>query len=261
MASQGLIPAYTLGHAKLPPRSGDEPEICSRAAAAEWLRWLRHRHADEAGDAGATFILLQRLMLRTGARPSELHRARWGEITWEIARTPEGHAVGLLTREEWKLRRKTGQARKILLPPAALRPLRRRFAAIAPAADDLIFRDHRGLPWSANELSRQCRKSRLAAAAAGWDLPATGAGRIRPYQWRHTAASKLIADGVDLPTAAKLLGTSIDMLLKTYVHTDVERLLSAAMVLGGNGPVRGPESPAASAGRVGPRPPAGPRGR
>ncbi|WP_165253109.1 tyrosine-type recombinase/integrase [Paludisphaera soli] len=243
MAAQGIVPAYTLGDSRMPTRSIVETEICSRATAAKWLRWLRSRASTEAH---AQFLLLQRLLIRTGARPSELHRARWGDVAWDAARTPDGSAVGVITRAEWKSGKKTGQPRRILLPPTALRPLRHRFEAIRPAADDLIFRDPKGREWSASELARECRNSRNAAAAAGWDLPAVGPGRIRPYQWRHTAASKLIADGVALPTTARLLGTSVAMLLKTYVHTDAQRLLAAAMTLDRPRPVRSPATDASS---------------
>lgn len=228
MAANGIVPEYKLGESAPIPKTAPETELCTRRHAARWLQWLRRsqaRHID------AQFILLQRLLIKTGARPSELHRATWSDVAWAAGRTPRGETYGVLTRLEWKSGKATGQPRRIILPPAALRPLRRRYEAVAPSPADLIFRTWDGKPWAADMLSKYCRRSLAAAAAAGWDLPAKGPGRIRPYQWRHAAASKLVADGVDLPTTAKLLGTSVKMLLQTYVHTDAERLISAAMSL------------------------------
>ncbi|OJW22539.1 MAG: hypothetical protein BGO49_00700 [Planctomycetales bacterium 71-10] len=249
MAAKGIVPEYKLGEATPIPKTTPETELCTWRHAARWLQWLRRSGARYVD---AQFILLQRLLINTGARPSELHRAAWSDVSWDAGRTPHGATYGVLTRLEWKSGKLTGQPRRILLPPSALRPLRRRYEALSPEPSDLIFRTWDGKPWSADMLSKYCRRSLAAAAAAGWDLPASGPGRIRPYQWRHAAASKLIADGVDLPTTAKLLGTSVKMLLQTYVHSDAERLISAAMSLTRPNPRAGRakgDRPAAAASR------------
>lgn len=230
MADAGATPVYRLGKVGPLPPPVEEIEICSRSQAAGWLRWLRAAGTD---DHDAQFLLLQRLLIKTGARPSEIHRARWREVAWAAGKTREGATYGMLVRAEWKCARRTGQPRRIFLPPSALRPLRRRFEKIRPDPEDRIFSQRDGTAWTANMLASACRERVDAAVAAGRDLPARGPGRIRPYQWRHMAASRLVADGVDLPTAARLLGTSVTMLLRTYVHTDTERLVAAASALAG----------------------------
>lgn len=55
-----------------------------------------------------------------------------------------------------------------------------------------------------------------------------GHNRVVNYLWRHTAASSLIMMGLDLPTIAKLLGTSVEMLNKHYGHLLDDHLARAA---------------------------------
>lgn len=52
-----------------------------------------------------------------------------------------------------------------------------------------------------------------------------------PYKARHTAASEMIAAGLDLTVIAEILGHSVKVLQSTYAHAIEERKLSAATVL------------------------------
>ena len=39
-----------------------------------------------------------------------------------------------------------------------------------------------------------------------------------PHDFRHTYATKLLANGVDIKTVASLLGDTVDTVIKTYIH-------------------------------------------
>jgi len=197
--------------------------ICGRGDAARWLRWLR-------ANADPGFTLLQRCLVATGARPSEFYRATWGEVRWEAGRMPSGAVYGTLVRAEWKNARKSGKARRIVLLPSVVRPLRRLFERTSPSPGDLIFRSATGKPWYPALLAHATRRAREAAVADGVKLPAD-TGRIRGYLWRHLAASRLVMQGVDLVTIGDLLGTSPAMIARTYAHLRDEHVVAAASAL------------------------------
>lgn len=54
---------------------------------------------------------------------------------------------------------------------------------------------------------------------------------ITIHELRHTYATRLIANGVDFKTAAKLLGHEVDQTLKTYSHVTDDMLLNASNVI------------------------------
>ncbi|WP_165253034.1 hypothetical protein [Paludisphaera soli] len=201
------------------PRSTPaEAEVLTRAQAAARLRWLRSKATTEAD---RRYLLLQRTLIWTGARPSELTRATWREISWDAGRTATGAAFAVLIRREWKHSRKTGQAQDDRPP------------ALDPPGPDEAARPRRGGPsdpmrvapigseWTLDALVGATRYKRRKAAAEG-------AGRIRGYALRHVAATELLRQGVDSLTAANLLGTSVQMLEETYAHLDLGDLAAAA---------------------------------
>nr|WP_303652740.1 tyrosine-type recombinase/integrase [Paludisphaera mucosa] len=228
--------------------------ICDRKDAAKWLRWLR---AQPRTEASGDFTLLQRCLIATGARPSEFYRATWGEIRWDAGRTEAGATYGVLTRLLWKNSRKSDKPRRIILLPSVLRPLRRLYTRINPAPDSLIFRSSTRKPWDPSMLAQATARLRRAAVAAAVDLGALGGegeGRARGYLWRHVAASRLVMAGVDLVTVGELLGTSADMIAKTYGHLRDEHVVAAATTLGsaGRGVTNGPSGSGPKAVRPGP---------
>ncbi|WP_165068330.1 tyrosine-type recombinase/integrase [Paludisphaera rhizosphaerae] len=230
-----LLPADPFARYKTPRGKPADVRICERKDAARWLRWLRSQPQTETLK---NFALLQRCLIATGARPSEFYRATWGEIRWEAGRTSSGATYGLLIRADWKNARKSGKPRRIILLPSILRPLRRLYARLKPEAGELIYRSSWGRAWNATLLAHQTKRHRLAAKAAGVELPADE-GRIRGYLWRHLAASNLVMSGVDLVTAGDLLGTSPAMIARTYAHLKDDHIVAAAEVLtngrGGSG--------------------------
>lgn len=52
-----------------------------------------------------------------------------------------------------------------------------------------------------------------------------------PYKARHTAASEMIAAGLDITVVAEITGHSVKVLQKTYAHAIEERKVAAATVL------------------------------
>ena len=150
----------------------------SRDEAAAWLRWLwRSGRRD--------FAQLQRVLIHTGARPSEVTWATWGEIKWPSERGKPA----VLVRASWKAVRKTGRARRVYLPTRLLRMLRRRRGA----QNEHLFVAPLGGKWCSSNLSVATARYRAAAAKAGIPVAETGPDRLTCYRWRHTAASSLLS--------------------------------------------------------------------
>ncbi len=49
-----------------------------------------------------------------------------------------------------------------------------------------------------------------------------------PHDFRHTFISQLVQNNVNVKAISELVGDSIEMILKTYVHTDEEMMEAAA---------------------------------
>lgn len=221
-----LIARYPFEGYKVPRTSPAKVRIPTPQEAAAWLRWIRRMPGKPAPEG---YVLLQRLLITTGARPSEWTRAKWSEIEWAAGTTPYGATYGRLVREEWKNARRVSKDRRILIPPTLLRALRRRYEEKRPDPGDLIFGTPAGRPWSSQRLCEITRRVRARAKDAKVAIPAEGEGRLRDYAWRHAAASRLISRGVDPITAADLLGTSVKMLERVYTHLNESHLAAAAM--------------------------------
>ncbi|WP_165071970.1 tyrosine-type recombinase/integrase [Paludisphaera rhizosphaerae] len=221
----GLIRSFPFEDYSGPKVVEPEVEIPPVKTVADWLRYLR---STATSPERRNYLLLQRLIAATGARPSEIATATWGEVAWSVGKTPSGASYGLLVRRKWKNSGKTGKARRIVLGPALLRPLRRLFDRVQPEPGDLIFTSLGGRPWTSNRLVCSGKDLRRAAIAAGWRIPAEGVGRLRAYQLRHLAATRLIERGVESATAAEMLGTSVAMLSRTYLHLSTDHLAAAA---------------------------------
>jgi integrase len=217
-----LIAASPFAGTSLPQVPPVAERFATRDEAAAWLRWLwRKGHCEMA--------LLQRCLIHTGARPSELTRATWREVRWDGAATSDGRRVAVLRRESWKNSRKTGKARRVLIPGRLHRALKRRAASASPS--DLMFRTPTGLQWSPSNLACAMRDRRLEAMADGVAVLDSGPDRMTCYRWRHTAASSLLMDGVAVAVVAELLGTSPTYITRTYGHILSGHLADAAAKL------------------------------
>jgi integrase len=201
-----LLRSNPLAGIRVPPLPPAEERYASRGEAAAWLRWLR-------GRASRDFVLLQRILIHTGARPSEWTRAKVSDLDtrrW------------VLTRRDWKAARATGRVRRIFVPVRLRRPLLRQASRLP--GDAWLFLSPRGLRWSRSNLATTTQRFRDAARKAGVPLQA----RLTCYLWRHVAASDLLMKGVDIATVAELLGTSPQQITRTYGHLLKGHLAAAA---------------------------------
>jgi integrase len=201
-----LIRSNPLAEAKVPPLPPAEERYAERSEAAAWLRWLR-------GRASRDFVLLQRVLIHTGARPSEWTRAKVSDL--DVRRW-------VLTRRDWKAARATGRVRRVFVPVRLRRSLLRQASRLP--SDVWLFTSPRGLRWGKSNLGTTTQRQREAARAAGVPLQA----RLTCYLWRHVAASDLLMKGVDIATVAELLGTSPQQITRTYGHLLKGHLAAAA---------------------------------
>jgi integrase len=110
---QPLVPSYPFTKTPLPKAPKPASRFATRKEAAPWLRFLWRKGLRD-------FAFLQRCLIHSGARPSELTRATWDEVDWNGWKNKAGHSGAIVTRTEWKSARKTGEDRRVLFTGLAL---------------------------------------------------------------------------------------------------------------------------------------------
>jgi len=260
----GYLPVNPLIGLKLPTVPDAPERFAERPEAAVWLWWLRRHETGKRAFWRRSFTLLNRCLIQCGARPKELAVLEWRDIQFQAWKTPQGHwgARAMLEASRWKVGRKTGKSRLIYFSP----PIARSLAALrkTPGAHPRYVFVHgagragvgNAEPWldgsAISKTSLRYRRKLIAwqesirakypegipkdsdslPAVERWasqiPIQDEGDNRLVGYRWRHTAASNLLMAGVDLPTIAKLLGTSPGMIEKRYGHL-LEQHLAEAM--------------------------------
>jgi integrase/recombinase XerD len=158
----------------------------------------RAPHLDPRSQRATTYLALC-LMLATGMRVGELTHIRLPDID------PEFSAI--------RLRGKGARDRLVFITNEALRA---RLSAYAEAhaaqrfADDLLLRNTLGAP-----LTAQALRLRLRKLGDGLSL----GSRVTPHRFRHTAATVLLEEGVDIRYVQRLLGHS--SISTTEIYTAV----------------------------------------
>jgi len=265
-----LIASNPIRGFKTPTVPQSPHRFAERAEAAAFVGHWRTR--TDRSSALARYdrltLLLERCLIRTGARPKEFCRLKWSDIQWEGWTTSAGHvgAKAVLPYTRWKAGKKTGKSRRIYFTPTLSRALRREFDR-KPLNEEWVF-VHRGgrggrgadQPWeSGSTLSNTVRRVRMELVAAqkatrkaaedgkpvkAWEarraavtIREDGDNKLVNYRWRHTAISTLLMHGVDVATVAELTGTSPDMIYKHYGHLLDSHLQVAAEKLS-HGPKR-----------------------
>lgn len=223
--------------------------FCRSIVGRDSPKWPYHRLT----------LLLERCLIRTGARPKEFCRLKWEDFRWKGWQTSSGEwcAKAVIPHTRWKSGRKTGKPRTIYFTPTLTRALRRMLDR-GPLDPVWVFvhtggRGGRGAnqPWeSGSVLSKTIRRHRdaLISAQTEWrkakgplepwqarwaavPIVAKGADKLVNYRWRHTAISTLLMLGVDVATVAELTGTSPDMIYRHYGHLLNAHLAKAAETL------------------------------
>lgn len=208
-------------------------------------RQHRHQHTDEdwwTVDQARAFLAVAGshrlamaflLALGVGLREGEILGLRWQDIDWEhqtlsVVQTQKrgdhGYVMG---------RAKTDAGQRTLAVDARLMQAlrlhrtaqkRNRLALQADYHDqDLVVASVVGTPILPSNLRRVADK--LMAQA--------GVPRIKFHDLRHTHASWLIEQGVDIRTVADRLGhTEVSFTMQTYVHSRVDRQRDGATKIG-----------------------------
>lgn len=146
-------------------------------------------------------------LVETGIRPGELRALRWkdhrdGKLV--IHRAASSNQIGPT---------KTNSLRSVPTGNRLDDVLKRwRFAHNLDPADVLMFPGKNGKLWT-DQGWRMWQRQVFASAAAR-----AGLKGVRPYDLRHTYASRWIASGLDVFKLAKRLGHSPTMTLTVYGH-------------------------------------------
>lgn len=179
----------------------EEVQAILRALESEPLKWQVMTH----------------LLIATGARRGEIMGLRWKNVDWDNHRlylcenrvyTPKSGAISTTL--------KTGENRYVSISLAVLDLLKRwqseqaefyKFLGITPS--DYVLTADDGQPMHPDSPTDW-----LAKFAKRHDLPP-----IHPHKFRHTQASLLISEGVDILTVSKRLGhAKVSTTLDIYSH-------------------------------------------
>lgn len=222
---EGWVAVYPFTKTPLPRAPKAASRFATRLEAAMWLRFLWRSGRKD-------FAFLQRCLIHSGARPSELTQATWDEVNWSGWTDKAGHAGAIIARTDWKNAKKNGETRRVYLPASLCRSLRRRLEGPTDRSNH-VFTTIRGSAWTGTNMSTTVRRLRKVAIAQGLPFQDTddGADCLTNYRWRHTAASSLLMRGVPPAIVGKLLGTSAEMIVSTYGHVIDGALADAASLL------------------------------
>lgn len=179
----------------------EEVQAILKALESEPLKWQVMTH----------------LLIATGARRGEIMGMRWKNVDWDNHRlylcenrvyTPKSGAISTTL--------KTGENRYVSISLAVLDLLKRwqseqaefyKFLGITPS--DYVLTADDGQPMHPDSPTDW-----LAKFAKRHDLPP-----IHPHKFRHTQASLLISEGVDILTVSKRLGhAKVSTTLDIYSH-------------------------------------------
>lgn len=91
-----------------------------------------------------------------------------------------------------------------------------------------------GLLWTPSVWNRKTTTARIDRAWTKWIRTActeAGVELWTPKALRHLAATRLLAAGIDVATAASITGHSPEVLLRSYAHVMEHRRRAAALAL------------------------------
>jgi integrase/recombinase XerD len=163
---------------------------------------------DGRGGTATTYLAIL-LMTATGIRVGELVNIRIGDVS--------------LVDGAIRIRGKGNRERTVFLSDGALAGAIENHVAARPAtacAHDHLFANTRGDPLSTQALRQRLRKVAEAAAIER---------RVTPHMFRHTAATLLIEEGVDIRFVQRLLGHASISTTEIYTHITDTSLKTALL--------------------------------
>lgn len=178
--------------------------------------------------------------ITTGMRPGEIRALKWSDIDFESGVV---HCLRTMTRDENNATiigdvTKTKRSREIAVPENTMHALAslkseqnaRRLAAARWSGLDIVFDRGDGNPMYQKALA----KKHIGVCALA-DVP-----EVRLHDLRHTAASLMIRNGVNLKIVSEILGhSSISTTADIYSHVDIKMQRTATDALGSLIPQRG----------------------
>jgi integrase len=143
----------------------------------------------------------------TGLRQSELLGLKWGDIDWQSSRLHVRRAL----REGRFYDTKSKHSRRVVELPRTLLHALKVWRLKCPKGElDLVFPNRAGNPMDAANLIHRGFEPAVRRA---------GLRKIRFHDLRHTAASLLLASGIDVVAVSRLLGHSSPVVtLTVYSH-------------------------------------------
>jgi integrase len=212
-------PFQTVEKIKLPPNAVREEDLLTATECARLFKWAdadigkiqdektgkyrkRKRREYRCGDENPYrgFADVLRCYYHTGARTSELTDA--------LVKDLQVRTKKLVLKKHKRLHTLTmAVPRVITLNEEVFAILTRCCDGKQP--DDAIFTQNNGSPWNKDSVDERFRKVRGLAGVRE---------HITIYDFRHLWISEALMAGVDVFTVAKMAGTSVQMIEKTYGH-------------------------------------------
>ncbi len=153
----------------------------------------------------------------TGFRAAEVLHLQWGDVRWDQ------HQLAVTGKADWTP--KSYEERVVYVPQPLLEYLDDvRRSSPFPAEHDWIFSNRHGKPLDIHRVSRNVRKVFERA-----DLYHPGSGTL--HLIRHSVASRLLQEKVDLETVREILGHSLLSTTALYIHSTSEAKQAAAQHL------------------------------
>ena len=152
------------------------------------------------------------LDIQTGLRRSEMLGLRWRDVYFPIGMLAVRRAwIKLPSGGKTMSETKSGQSRVVHLPPQSLDALRshRESREGISADDDFVFCHSDGSPLDPDQVSKKFKKFATEA----------GVGKLRLHDLRHTHATLLLSENVNLKVTSERLGhSSIAITGDLYSH-------------------------------------------
>jgi integrase len=212
-------PFTTVEKIKLPAKAVQEEDLLTPTERDLLFRWADtdlgrirdqqsgkyrkrqlHEYRQGADNPYAGFADMLHCYYHTGARTSELADIRVRDFQVRTRKL-------VLTKHKRTRTMKVAETRVITLNDEVLAILRRRAEGKQP--EDYLFTKRNGNPWDKDTLDERFRKVRELAEVRE---------HITIYDFRHLWISEALMAGVDVFTVAKMAGTSVQMIEKTYGH-------------------------------------------